>query len=183
MRESATEGLNLSDEAGLGDYHRALFFGVLGSASGLEGGYERAMKLAEESLKLSRDANDMGGMANSLLELGTASLWGSGDPEQARAFYEEGLAVSRKLGSASILRSCLNSVAPSSTKQSLCKTILPWLSACNRHRASRSVRVRESNSSLSLQEIGTRNRHFLGTSGNGRGTVALYAGPMEAQQQ
>jgi DNA-binding CsgD family transcriptional regulator/tetratricopeptide (TPR) repeat protein len=38
-------------------------------------------------------------------------LWGSGDPEQARAFYEEGLAVSRKLGSASILRSCLNSVA------------------------------------------------------------------------
>jgi predicted ATPase/DNA-binding SARP family transcriptional activator/DNA-binding CsgD family transcriptional regulator len=111
MRESATEGLNLSDEAGLGDYHRALFFGVLGSASGLEGGYERAMKLAEESLKLSRDANDMGGMANSLLELGTASLWGSGDPEQARAFYEEGLAVSRKLGSASILRSCLNSVA------------------------------------------------------------------------
>jgi ATP/maltotriose-dependent transcriptional regulator MalT len=111
MRESATEGLNLSDEAGLGDYHRALFLGVLGSASGLEGDYEQAMKLAEESLKLSRDANDLGGMANSLLKLGTASLWGSGDLEQARAYYEEGLAVSRALGSASILRSCLNSVA------------------------------------------------------------------------
>jgi DNA-binding NarL/FixJ family response regulator len=77
----------------------------------LEGDYERAMKLAEESLRLSRDANDLGGMANSLLELGTASLWGSGNLEQARAFYEEGLAVSRELGSASILRSCLNSVA------------------------------------------------------------------------
>jgi tetratricopeptide (TPR) repeat protein len=50
-------------------------------------------------------------MANSLLILGTASLWGSGDLEQARAFYEEALAVSRELGSASILRSCLNSLA------------------------------------------------------------------------
>jgi ATP/maltotriose-dependent transcriptional regulator MalT len=69
------------------------------------------MKLVEESLSLSRDANDLGGMANSLIELGTASLWGSGDLEQARAFYEEGLAVSREFGSASILRSCLNSVA------------------------------------------------------------------------
>jgi non-specific serine/threonine protein kinase len=49
-------------------------------------------------------------MANSLIILGTASLWGSGDLEQARAFYEESLAVSREFGSASILRSCLNSL-------------------------------------------------------------------------
>ena len=69
------------------------------------------MKLAEESLELSREANDLGGMADSLLLLGTASMWGSGDLEQARAFYEEGLVISRELGSASFLRSCLNSVA------------------------------------------------------------------------
>jgi DNA-binding CsgD family transcriptional regulator/tetratricopeptide (TPR) repeat protein len=111
MRESATEGLRLSSESGLGGSHKALFLGVLGGASWLGGDYERAMTLAEESLKHSREANDMGGMANSLLILGTASVWGSGDLEQARAFYEEGLAISREFGSASILRSCLNSVA------------------------------------------------------------------------
>jgi predicted ATPase/DNA-binding SARP family transcriptional activator/DNA-binding CsgD family transcriptional regulator len=111
MKESVTEGLKLSSEAGLGGYHRALFVGVLGAASRQEGDYERATKLAEESLSLSRQANDMGGMANSLLILGTASMWGSGDLEQARAFYEEALAVSREFGSASILRSSLNSVA------------------------------------------------------------------------
>ncbi len=84
---------------------------MMGDASWLEGDYEQAMKLAEESLKLSREANDLGGMADSLLLLGTASMWGSGNLEQARAFYEEGLVISRELGSASILRSCLNSVA------------------------------------------------------------------------
>ena len=49
-------------------------------------------------------------MANSLLLLGTASVWESGDAAQARAFYEEGLDIARKLGSGSILRSCLQSV-------------------------------------------------------------------------
>jgi non-specific serine/threonine protein kinase len=111
MKESATEGLKLSSEAGLGGYHRALFLEVLGSASWQEGDHERATKLAEESLKLSRKVNDLGGMAESLLILGAAALWGSGDLEQARAFFEEGLAISREFGSASILRSCLNSLA------------------------------------------------------------------------
>ncbi len=111
MRESAAEGLRLSDEAGLGGNHRALFLRVLADASWLEGDHERATTLAEESLALSRQANDVGGMANSLLTLGTASLWGSGDMEQARAFYEESLAISREFGSASILRSCSNALA------------------------------------------------------------------------
>ena len=111
MRDSATEGLRMSDEAGLGGSHRALFLNVLASASWLEGDHERATTLAEESLALSRQANDMGVMANSLLSLGTATLWGLGDLEQARAFYKESLAISREWGSASILRSCLNSLA------------------------------------------------------------------------
>ena len=50
-------------------------------------------------------------MALSLLQQGTASMWGSGDLGKARAFYEEALAVSRELGSASIFRVCLNSLA------------------------------------------------------------------------
>jgi predicted ATPase/DNA-binding CsgD family transcriptional regulator len=111
MKESATEGLKLSSEAGLGGYHRGLFLGVLSPASWQEGDFERATELAEESLRLSREANDLGGMAESLGMLGTAAMWGSGDLQQARAFYEEGLVISRELGSASILRSCLNSLA------------------------------------------------------------------------
>jgi ATP/maltotriose-dependent transcriptional regulator MalT len=112
MRESATEGLKLCAEARLGGEHRALFLRLLGDASWLEGDYDQAMKLAEESLKLSREANDLGGMALSLLMLGTAAMWGSRDLQQARAYYEEGVAISRELSSASILRVCLNSLAP-----------------------------------------------------------------------
>jgi ATP/maltotriose-dependent transcriptional regulator MalT len=111
MRESATEGLSLSDEAGLGGYHRGLFLRLLGDVYSQEGDYERAMTLAEESLELSREANDLGGMTLSLLIQGTASMWGSGDLGKARAFYEEGLVISRELGSASIFRVCLNSLA------------------------------------------------------------------------
>jgi predicted ATPase/DNA-binding CsgD family transcriptional regulator len=111
MRKSATEGLSLSDEAGLGGYHRGLFLRLLGDESWMEGDYDRTMELAEESLELSRKANDLGGMALSLLQQGTASMWGSGDLGKARAFYEEALAVSRELGSASIFRVCLNSLA------------------------------------------------------------------------
>ena len=110
MKESATEGLRLSTEAGLGSHHRALFLQVLGEASWGEGDYERATKLAEESVNLSREVNDLGVLANSLIELGTASVWRVGGQEQARAFYEEALAISRELGSASILRSCVNSL-------------------------------------------------------------------------
>jgi predicted ATPase/DNA-binding CsgD family transcriptional regulator len=111
MKESATQGLSLSDEAGLGGYHRGLFLRLLGDAAWQEGDHERATKLAEESLKLSREANDWAGVALSLLIQGTASMWGSGDLGKARAFYEEGLAISRELGSASILRVCLNGLA------------------------------------------------------------------------
>jgi ATP/maltotriose-dependent transcriptional regulator MalT len=111
MKESATEGLELCAEARLGGEHRALFLRLLGDASWLEGDYDQAMKLAEESLKLSREANDLGGMALSLLQQGTASMWGSGDLGKARAFYEEALAISRELGSASIFRLCLSSLA------------------------------------------------------------------------
>ena len=83
MKESATGGLKLCAEARLGGEHRALFLRMLGDASWLEGDYDQAMKLAEESLKLSREASDLGGIALSLLILGTAAMWGSGDLERA----------------------------------------------------------------------------------------------------
>lgn len=97
MRKSATEGLTLVEEAGLGDGHRALFLNVLGDVTGQEGDYEQATKLVEESLALSRQANDVKGIVHSLLLLGNASI---SDQEKARTFYEEGQILSGKLGSA-----------------------------------------------------------------------------------
>ena len=47
MKESATEGLSLSDEAGLGGYHRGLFLRLLGHSACHVGDHEGATKLAE----------------------------------------------------------------------------------------------------------------------------------------
>jgi predicted ATPase/DNA-binding CsgD family transcriptional regulator len=127
VKESATEGLRLSDEARLGSHHRALFLELLGIAAWQEGDYERATKLAEESINLSREANDMGVLANSLIELGTASVWRVGGQEQARAYYEEALAISRELGSASILRSCMDCLGASHLIQRDPERALPFL--------------------------------------------------------
>jgi DNA-binding CsgD family transcriptional regulator len=67
--------------------------------------------MAEESLALSRAANDLGGIAESLLILGNASVWRLSGQEQARAYYEEGLAISRgEFGSASVSRALLNAL-------------------------------------------------------------------------
>jgi len=111
MRQSATEGLSLSVEAGLGGNHRALFLNLLGHESANKGDYEQAMKLAEESLALSREANDVQGMAESLHIMGVASVWRLGGQEQAREYLEEGLTISRGgFGSASVGRALLNSL-------------------------------------------------------------------------
>ncbi len=99
MRKSATEGLTLVEEAGLGDGHRALFLNVLGDVTGQEGDYEQATKLLEESLAFSRKANDALGIVHSLLLLGHAAGL-PGDHNRARAFFEEGQVLSRELGSA-----------------------------------------------------------------------------------
>ena len=111
MRESATEGLSVSAEAGLGGDYRARFLNLLGHSSWQEGNYEKAMKLAEESLALSREASDVGSMAESLLILGNTFVYRLGGQEQARAYFEEGLAVSRgEFGSPSVSRALLNAV-------------------------------------------------------------------------
>ena len=107
MRASATEGLRLSDEAGLGDNHRALFLRVLGRSSWFERDYERATQLAEESLALSREAKDVQGIVHSLLILGDASDL-PGDQERAKELYEEDLALLRNFGSVYWRRYFLN---------------------------------------------------------------------------
>ena len=60
--------------------------------------HERTAKLSEESLALNRQANNVQGIAGSLLILAVASS-DRGDYEQAE-FYAEGLSLSRELDSA-----------------------------------------------------------------------------------
>jgi predicted ATPase/DNA-binding CsgD family transcriptional regulator len=94
---AAQEGLELSDEAGLGGAARAKFLNILGWVTVMQGDYERAKELFEESLKLSRNANDQFGIADGLLGLGN-SLDSLGDRGRAKELFEEGIVLCRKLG-------------------------------------------------------------------------------------
>jgi len=94
---AAQEGLELSDEAGLGGAARAKFLNILSWVAMLRGDYERAKELFEESLKLSRNANDEFGIADGLLGLGN-SLDSLGDRGGAKELFEEGIVLCRKLG-------------------------------------------------------------------------------------
>jgi predicted ATPase/DNA-binding CsgD family transcriptional regulator len=94
---AAQEGLELSDEAGLGGAARAKFLNILGWVTVMQSDYEKAKELFEESLKLSRNANDEFGIADGLLGLGN-SLDSLGDRGRAKELFEEGIVLCRKLG-------------------------------------------------------------------------------------
>jgi tetratricopeptide (TPR) repeat protein len=107
---AAEEGLRLSEEARTEDNRGAFLFGgspaayfldLLALVSGEEGDHARMAKLSEESLALSRQANDAPGIANSLVTLAAASCK-QGDYGQGETLYEEGLNISRELDSASL---------------------------------------------------------------------------------
>ncbi|MBA2534362.1 MAG: hypothetical protein H0V21_05085 [Rubrobacter sp.] len=67
---AAQEGLKLSVEAELGGSLAASFQRMLGVAARSRGDYQRAKALFEESLPLSREADDELGAVNSILDLG-----------------------------------------------------------------------------------------------------------------
>jgi predicted ATPase/DNA-binding SARP family transcriptional activator/DNA-binding CsgD family transcriptional regulator len=94
---AAEEGLELSDDAGLGGAVRAKFLGLLGWLVEVQGHHARAKELLEESLKLSRDVDDKFGIADALLMLGS-TLSSLGDRRRERQLHEEGIALSRELG-------------------------------------------------------------------------------------
>jgi DNA-binding CsgD family transcriptional regulator/tetratricopeptide (TPR) repeat protein len=94
---AAEEGLELSDDAGLGGAVRAKFLGLLGWMVEVQGHHARAKELLEESLRLSRDADDKFGIADSLLMLGS-TLSSLDDRKRERQLHEEGIALSRELG-------------------------------------------------------------------------------------
>jgi predicted ATPase/DNA-binding CsgD family transcriptional regulator len=94
---AAQEGIELSTEAEIGSSLAASFRRVLGFAAGWRGDYEQAKELAEESLKLSRQAHDKVGIADALLEL-AGDLSYLGDRERGKEHYEEGIALCREVG-------------------------------------------------------------------------------------
>jgi predicted ATPase/DNA-binding SARP family transcriptional activator/DNA-binding CsgD family transcriptional regulator len=93
----AQEGIELSAEAGIESSLAASFRTMLGVAATLRGDFERAKELLEESLKLSREANDKVGIVDALLFLGNASV-DQGDHDRAKELWEEGIAMCREVG-------------------------------------------------------------------------------------
>ena len=100
--EAAEEGLKLCDEAGLGGAVAANFLRILGWTAQTHGHHERAKEHLEESLRLSRGADDRSGIAHSLLVLGGV-LHGLGDRERGMQLFEEGMALCREQGYAELL--------------------------------------------------------------------------------
>ena len=106
---TAKEGIELCAESEIDDSFAALFRWKLGYAVRLRGDYERAKELLEESLTLSREADDKWGIADALLELGAISLY-LDDHERAKECYEEGINLCRRLGYGLRLADLLNSL-------------------------------------------------------------------------
>jgi len=107
-RGAAEEGLRLSKEAGTEDSRRpffvwnrppTFFLNRLANVSMEEGDPERARALSEETLALSRQANEVQGIVWSLLTLAIAATLRA-DYEQAERLYAEGMRLARELDSA-----------------------------------------------------------------------------------
>jgi predicted ATPase/DNA-binding CsgD family transcriptional regulator len=107
-RGAAEEGLRLSKEAGTEDSRRpffvwnnptAFFLNRLANVSMEEGDLERARALGEETLALSRQANEVQGIVWSLLTLAIAATLRT-DYERAESLYAEGMSLARELDSA-----------------------------------------------------------------------------------
>jgi predicted ATPase/DNA-binding SARP family transcriptional activator/DNA-binding CsgD family transcriptional regulator len=99
VQAAAEEGLELSEEAGIGGVILADFKNLLGEAAWLRGDYERAAELFEESLGLHREVRNNRGVVWSVCSLAVVS-GERGDYERAKELYEEGIALSRKMGGA-----------------------------------------------------------------------------------
>jgi DNA-binding CsgD family transcriptional regulator/tetratricopeptide (TPR) repeat protein len=98
----AREGLKLSEQAGLGGAVAAEFLRTLGWIAMIRGDYVQMKEVFEESLRLSRDADDKWGIADALLGLGTAKDY-LDDRERGKELFQEGIGLARELSYASAL--------------------------------------------------------------------------------
>jgi DNA-binding CsgD family transcriptional regulator/tetratricopeptide (TPR) repeat protein len=93
----AQAAMQLSAEAEIDSSLAASLRIMLASPAWVGGDYERAKGLLEESLEISREANDKIKIVEALLQLG-GTAWGPGDTARAKEIYEEGIAVCREVG-------------------------------------------------------------------------------------
>ena len=93
---AAHEGLELSEQARLGGAVEAGFLRILGTMATMRGEDDRAKELLEESLILSREADDKWGIVEALLWLGNSLDFL--DRERAKELREEGIGLSREWG-------------------------------------------------------------------------------------
>ena len=94
---AAQAGLKLDEEVEIGNKLAASFRTMLGYTVDLRGDHERAKELLEESLRLSREANDKVGLADALLFLG-GSYSAMNNNERAKEIYQEGIVLCREVG-------------------------------------------------------------------------------------
>ena len=100
----------LAGNAGALPEARAKALRVLASLAVEQGDFGRGGTSAQEALTLYRGLGDQKGVADSLCELGWASLY-QGDYEQAEALYEEGLAAARQSNDAWSIAFALNALS------------------------------------------------------------------------
>jgi non-specific serine/threonine protein kinase len=93
----AQEAMQLGAEAEIDSSLAASLRIMLASPAWVRGDYERGKELLEESLEISREANDKIKVAEALFQLG-GTAWGPGDEARAKEIYEEGIAVCREVG-------------------------------------------------------------------------------------
>jgi non-specific serine/threonine protein kinase len=105
----AREGLKLSEQAGLGGSVAAMFLCTVGWIAMGRGDYAQMKEVFEESLKLSRDADDKWGITDALLGLACA-IDSLDDRERGKELFQEGIGLARELGYAYALARLLLSL-------------------------------------------------------------------------
>ena len=93
----AQEGMELSAEVDIDSSLAASLRIVLAGPVWVGGDYERGKKLLEDSLALSREADDKVKIADALFQLAITTDR-QGETAEAKEFYEEGIALCREVG-------------------------------------------------------------------------------------
>jgi tetratricopeptide (TPR) repeat protein len=101
----------LSADEGVPDLVRAKALNNAGNLAHMQGDFERARRLLQESLALYRELGDEEGTARSLYYLGWMDLNWQGHIERARRLLEESLETFRRVGSKRDLAMVLNALA------------------------------------------------------------------------
>ena len=93
----AQEAAQLGAEADIDSSLAASLRIMLARSAWVGGDYERDKELLEESLEISREANDKIKIVEALLQLANTA-WGTGDEARAKEIYEEGITLCREVG-------------------------------------------------------------------------------------